>query len=175
MLSQGPNNPNSVVNDYSYPNGVYAWSNSTSVLIEDGIDAQAAMAGPTYSYYLKVTNFGFNLPMQAIIRGIGAIIKRREDDWPDNIYDASVRIVKNGIIGTTEKAVGGEWAASYVYQSYGGISDQWNETWKASDINATTFGLVLAVYAGFNPALARVDNIQITVYYDLPGDLGLTF
>src|SRR3989344_5212889 len=67
------------------------------------------------------------------------------------VYDHRVRIIKGGAIGSTDKASGTAWPGSLAYTTYGGASDLWGETWTASDINASTFGVAISAYgSGFS-------------------------
>ncbi|KKP32805.1 MAG: hypothetical protein A2312_04460 [Candidatus Staskawiczbacteria bacterium RIFOXYB2_FULL_32_9] len=80
-------------------------------------------------------------------------------------YDKYVKIIKSdGSLGLTDKADGTAWGSSLAYTPpsagyYGGDSDLWGETWTASDINDSDFGIAIAVYGGGHPT----DN-YITYY-----------
>ena len=84
--------------------------------------------------------------------------------------DNLVNIVKmNGSIGATNKALAPTWSLSNTYSSYGNSSDLWGETWAATDINDTNFGVVISAVAdGISPT-ASIDYIRITVSYTIPG------
>src|SRR3989339_1843485 len=61
-------------------------------------------------------------------------------------YDKYIRIIKSdGTIGSTERASVTAWGASAFY-TYGGEADLWGESWTASDINDSDFGIAVSVY-----------------------------
>jgi hypothetical protein len=79
--------------------------------------------------------------------------------------------VKGGVVGSTNRAIAGAWPTSALtYQSYGGSSDLWGETWTPADINASNFGLVLSVNCADpddNEDQCLVDHFRITVFYSV--------
>lgn len=115
------------------------------------------------SHYLKATNFGFSIPGGSTIEGIVVEVERKESG--SNVAkDYRVRIIKGGSIGSTDKANASEWPTSDTYQSYGAFNDVWGETWSASDINDSGFGVAIAAL-GLGTGTAYIDHIRITVYY----------
>ncbi|KKK54258.1 hypothetical protein LCGC14_3086550, partial [marine sediment metagenome] len=55
------------------------------------------------------------------------------------------------------------------YDSYGGATDLWGTTWIVAEINSVDFGIDLYVkYFGSAPTDARIDHLQIKVYYTIP-------
>jgi len=163
QISEGPNTPGSATNDASF--GSTAWINPGNALSSNDVYAQGTPAGsPTQ--YLKVSNFGFSIPGPAQIVGIEARIERRS--LGGMIVDSRVRIVKGGVVGSTERAAGGTWPTVDTVATYGSSSDLWGETWTPSDINANDFGLALSVFDSAD--LALVDVITLQVYYSLCAD-----
>jgi hypothetical protein len=68
---------------------------------------------------------------------------------PDMFEDFAVKIVKSdGSIGSTNKGGSNLIPSSDTYITYGGSSDLWSETWSASDINDSDFGVVYSVSGG---------------------------
>lgn len=125
-------------------------------------------AVPTYSNYLKATNFGFAVPAGATIDGIEVNIERTRAIG--RVYDNEVKIVKAGSIGTTDKSGGALWGGedfSRTTATFGGADDLWGETWTADDINSGGFGVAFATKMTIvgGGGYAKVDHIQITVYY----------
>ena len=78
---------------------------------------------PSYSHYLKATNFGFSIPSGATINGILVEFERwaTGDTAFDYIKDSEIKIVKSdGSIGTTNKAdTVTHWSTTEAYFSYG--------------------------------------------------------
>ncbi len=119
----------------------------------------------TYTNYLMVTGFSFNIPFGIIISGITVEIERSDPDQKTSDY--SIRIVKNAAIGTAERATGLAYPASDAYQSYGGSSDLWGQAWTNKDITNANFGVAIAAQrnASGGTTSGRIDHVRITVHY----------
>jgi hypothetical protein len=127
-----------------------------------------------YTDYLQATGFNFSIPNGATISGIVVEVERSDPNF--RTADYSIRIVKGGTIGSTDKSSGAIYPSSDSYQAYGNAGDLWGETWTAADINDPGFGVAIAAErtSAGGTAAGQVDNIRITVFYDftiLPVDL----
>lgn len=161
-ITQGPKSPTTVVDDASF--GGASWFPPGNASASDDMYAQVAPAGsPTH--YLKATNFGFSIPAPAQILGIEVIVERKAALAMPALTDSRARIVKGGVIGASEHALGGAWPTADATATYGTPSDLWGETWTPADINSTGFGFALSVTDGVNTA--AVDHISISVTYSL--------
>ena len=161
-LTQGPLSPTTVVST-SPPAGA-AWFPPANATASDNAYAQVAPAGsPTQ--YLTATNFGFAIPAPAQILGIQVFVERKAALAVPALTDSSARIVKAGVIGGSEHALGGAWPTTDTTATYGSPSDLWGQTWTPADINSSGFGFALSVTDGINTA--AVDHISITVSYSL--------
>ena len=166
MASEGPNFPDTGTDDDSF--GSFAWANPGRIIASDDTNvAQVTLSTQgDISHYLKATDFDFAIPDGAVVSGILVEIEQRCAQ-ENAIRDERVRIVKGGVIGTTDKADLSGWPTSDTFRGYGGASDLWGETWSSADINATTFGCVIAA-TKFDIGGARtavVDSIRITITY----------
>ncbi|HVD99838.1 MAG TPA: T9SS type A sorting domain-containing protein [Cytophagaceae bacterium] len=86
------------------------------------------------------------------------------------VYDNSVKIIKGGSMVGNDYAVTPEslpnaWPDQDTYEVYGGPTDLWGTTWTLADINATNFGV--AFKADADNSIGSVDQVRITVYYDV--------
>lgn len=149
--------------------GVVAWTNPNNASTSNDF---YATCWPDLQFsescnYFKTTNFGFNIPAGATITGIVVDIERKVDN-NTNGQDASVKIVKGGLISGTEKASSAIYSDVDTYVTYGSsTTDLWGLTWTPSDINASNFGVA------FTPkdrglasgVIFSVDHVRITVYY----------
>jgi len=168
MANTTATSPGTMANDSAV--GTVAWSNVDNAKVSDNSYASRDFSFSATSNYLKATNFGFNIPTGATIDGILVEIEKRIFGDGDVVSDNIVSIVKaNGSVGSTNKAIAGNWTLIEAYSSYGGATDKWSETLTEADINDSDFGVVLSVNGdeddrGFN-STARVDHIRITVYY----------
>lgn len=147
--------------------GSVAWSLPENIT---ALDFEAATiissTSSVISHYLKATNFGFTIPAGATIDGI--VVEWNRSSLLSSSRrgtDYRSRIVKGGSIGATDKSVAGFWPSTPAYQSYGGASDLWGETWTYTDINDSTFGAVIAAIGESTGLRVGIDHCRITVYY----------
>ena len=172
-LSVGPNYPSTIVDNAA--TGTIAWSNPMNATSSDAIYAQTAplSGNPGFSHYLEATNFGFSVPVGAMINGIVIEVQKKWDNTSAGatLVDSEVKVVKsNGSIGTVNEATTTQnWPATETYISYGSSSDLWGETWLYSDINNSNFGVVVSAKGTGGGVLgnptADIDTFRITVYY----------
>jgi hypothetical protein len=165
--TDGPRNPG------SYSNVAIPGSNRSWLLPENTVSSDNSYSNffsisggvGSYTDYLVVTNFGFNIPAGVFIKGIRVEVERSDPNARTSDY--RVRIVKGGVIGNADRSVGALPTAD-TYNTYGGMGDLWGETWSNTDINSANFGFAIALQrsvAGGNTA-ARIDHIRITILYD---------
>jgi hypothetical protein len=157
------------------------WTGSPTLIAaiaaDDANFASVDLHNGSTSDYLEATNYGFTIPTGATINGIQVTIMRysSSNSGGSSIDDAHVRIIKGGSITGNDKQQSGttNWPTSEVLATYGNSSDLWGATpWTAADINATNFGVALAVTNenNGNHRIAYVDYIQVTVTYTIKTD-----
>lgn len=161
--TQSTKSPGTVVDDASI--GTTSWENPSNAKASDNSRATVASGGITH--YLKATGFGFAIPSEAMIAAIVVSIEKSQTG-ECSVTDKAVRLVKGGVIGTTDRAEKGEvWSnITDLYSNYGG--DLWGESWTPADINASTFGAAIAadiLQIEGKTMSARIDHIKIAVYY----------
>ena len=159
--------PGTVADDSAH--GFSAWSNPGNAAASDDTYATCSLVTGMASHYLKATNFGFAIPSGATIEGIILEVEKKATAAFGNVTDSRVRIVKGGTVGSTDKGTGATWPAADEYVQYGGVADLWGETWTDSDINSSTFGVVIAATTGSVSETASVDQIRLTVFYSEGG------
>lgn len=152
-------------NDASY--GTHAWSNPTRITSNDGSLASTTLISGSTNY-LKATNFNFStlIPAGSTITGIA--VSWEIDDGNDQICaDDRVRIVKGGVIGSTDlgRGAGVNWPTIQTLITFGGDGELWGETWTVSDIESATFGAVISAAKTGGFAAPSCDYCSITVYY----------
>jgi hypothetical protein len=165
MPSAGPFYPNTVIDDNSN-GGAVAWSSVYNVQTSDNSYAQVNLSvGVTPSDYIKMTNFGFAIPNGVTILGIEVNIEKKASH-ASGILDDEIKLVKGGVVQSTNKASGSLWSTTDAVSTYGGSNDLWSTTWSVADINDSNFGVVLSAKwnASSSPS-ASVDLVTITVYY----------
>jgi len=169
----GPNSPATGANLTGV--GISPWSSATSIYSSNNGRAAAGCDGEnatTVSNYLKATNFSFAIPAGATINGVKVDIEKRDsggDGVDSYVEDNIVSLVKGGTISGSNLAAAGQWSTTESYVTYGGATSMWGLSLTESDIEATTFGVVLSVTMTDNniegSVTAQVDHVRITVYY----------
>jgi hypothetical protein len=122
------------------------------------------------SQYLHANTFSMGVPTGSTIVGIQVEIERKVS-IASGVIDDAVKLVKGGVVSTTNRSAGAAWSTSDTYDVFGGPTDLWGETWTAAQVNATNFGCVVACRhnAGSAPT-ASVDHIRIKIYYSGGGE-----
>lgn len=159
----GPNFPASATDDSS--TGTSTWATPGSATASDDTYTSVTLVPSEVSHYLKATNFGFSIPGGATINGI-TVEWEVQGTTGLNDKDNAARIVKAGVIGSTDRSNATSWTSSDVFLSHGGPADLWGTTWTPADINASNFGAALSVVGDpGSPTIALVDSVRITVTY----------
>lgn len=154
--------PGTVASDASFGNT--AWSNPGNASASDNSRATVALETPFFSRYLKATNYGFAIPAGATVLGVSPA---PEISAIGKIEDAKVRLVNAGVVEGEDKSnVTKFWPEVDTVREYGGPVDLWGLALTPSKVNASTFGVVLAVIVAVGAtATAQVDYLPMTVYY----------
>lgn len=171
MASIGPNSPSTITNDAAV--GTLAWSNPSNAASSNDTYAESVALGSAIvtTNYLKSVNFGFSVPSGATIDGIVVEIERKASAGSAsiNVVDQTVKLVKNGtVVGTNKADTALKWPTSDTTKTYGSSSDLWGTSWTDSDINSSTFGVVINVVLNIGIKVnlfADIDHVKITVYY----------
>jgi hypothetical protein len=151
--------------------GVNPWVNPTLANNPDDDQASPAIAeipnnvdmDPLNSNWLVMTGFGFSLP-NSTISGIEVV------NLPIGYFDANgiqpanliFALVKNGTVQATTKTF-----VSSSFTSAGGSADLWSNTWTASDINASNFGVALRCTCPSPSAKMLVSGAYLRITYTI--------
>lgn len=141
------------------------WTNPGNVLADDG--ARASYTGTTQDE-LKVTGFGFTVPLNATITGITVRSQGQGASATAAHRQARIGLTKDGstLVGTRKTGVQYDQGADTDVDS-GGPADLWGTTWTPAEINMATFGVLL----GDNDTTAaelQIDLIRVTIHYTIP-------
>jgi hypothetical protein len=129
---------------------------------------------------LRGTNFGLNIPVNAVILGIELEVSRSINGTNpvSNVVDNEIQLIKGGVVQPENKAnLILAWPAvvapitNDVIEVYGGPADLWNNTWTAADINAVDFGVALVArrfQVSGGARRARVRSFRVNVYWSNP-------
>lgn len=145
-----------------------------------GITSNSAMASTSLisstTHALRIRNLGFNLPSNAIVRGIQVRwSKSMFLSVGSTIQDEYVTVNIAGFWGDNKKAFG-NWRGNATVSSYGGSNDIWSFIFiNPLDINSSSFGVIIQArmnkgfLANSVTALIGLSNSSVRVYYTVPG------
>lgn len=158
--SAGPNNPTGA----SDQGGGTTWQNLAGILGAGRAFSTPPGFGVTSVVY--VTGFQFNIPANAVVKGISVAVSR----WAqaaNAIVDNSVKLLKAGAPVGTSQALAPAWPTIDTAANYGSSTNLWGATWLASDINNNSgFGIAFqAKNTSAGTLQANLDSVTITVYY----------
>lgn len=165
MASSGPRYPTATGQVARSPYDDIDWSNPSYITSDDNSRAAftSSLSPPRYSYVLYASSFGFSIPDDAIVNGIKVEIGAKGGSA--NLYYVALRNTSSTPWGTA-KNPNSSLSSTEVVNAYGGDSDTWGLTGlTGADINASDFGVELAVKGTSRPASASVDFLRVTVYY----------
>jgi hypothetical protein len=157
--------------------GSIAWTNPNNAKLEDNIRATASLKVGEISHYLKVTNFGFEIPESATVTGIKVTSLRKGGSGSSEglVVDNQARLVKAGVVQASDKSLATGYPLEVAkFVTYGGPEDLWGGTWAASDINGTGFGFATSAKNADTEEAgsAQIDVIKVTVYFTISGSGG---
>jgi hypothetical protein len=144
--------------------GTAAWSNPDNALVDDKNMATVVLDTATESQELRVTGFGFQIPANAKITGVGVAMGRQAVGV---VHDGGLTILLDGqtpLVKFYEPA----WPTSAIgVHDYGGLGELWTSTITPADVNKPSFGASLWVKrdASAGTVTASVDAMEAFVYY----------
>jgi hypothetical protein len=163
------------VNDVSVGN--VAFLNPANAALPDGNRAVATatltLLGSFETNYLKVTNFGFALPTEAIITGVSVRVRKRATSvlsLLSDVKDSRVQLVVGGAVTSQNRATGTLWPNSDAEETYNFTLGSSGTPIDVTDVNSPDFGIAFsALYTGVAGAVERaeVNHIQMTVTYTM--------
>lgn len=152
--------------------GTVNWGGPGNAISSNNAYAAANVDGTT-TRYLRCLGYNFAIPSGATINGITVNVERRSSSTANGgSRDAAMRLVKAGVIGTTDRSTATTYTTADVIEAHGGAADLWGTTWTPAEINAANFG---AAFAATKPSSAgathtiRVDHIPITITFTITG------
>lgn len=164
-INSGSLDGSSFTNDPS--EGTNAWSNPGNAQTSDNTYATVTAGFFIESQYLVVKGFSSAIPSTSTILGIEVGMERRKSGTSPSLTDVAARIIKGGVIGSTDKSIVGNWATIDTNVTYGNSTDLWGETWTPEEINSADFGFAIRTSGAaiFNTVTSHIDHINITIYY----------
>lgn len=163
------------VNDWPYSSRRWGHSGPamSAVEVNDGTACYADVPSASRtSDILRVTNFKFNVPSDATIKGVTVRVKRRQSGSGPIAYDNLVKLVYNGNERGDNRASTDVWPQSFATKTYGGSSTNWNANLTPAMVNSSTFGVDIQFYNASSYSLsAFIDYIDIKIDYTIPSEL----
>lgn len=141
------------------------WTNLGNITAQDGTLVTGDISGGGYDTGLMtVTNFGFSLPSNAIVRGIIAEIYK----VGTSAEDTSIQLRTSTKTSIDRGYPGSAWPTGTGGYVVHGLTDTdlWGVAWTASDINSSTFGIQIDANNITGGGTASIDTVRITVYWD---------
>jgi len=149
------------------------WITPENVEVEDETYATFT-TGPDQetSHYLKTTGYNFDIPVGATITGVIVEVKEflAQNDPNNNTWNAQympISLVKGGTIEGSTVNGSDHLYSQNQYYAKGGPQDMWGITLTPSDVNASNFGVALAVQSV--NSIVNIDAIRIRVCYTVNG------
>jgi len=149
----------------------YAWIDLTNLAANAPAYASVDVPPAEYSHYLYATNFGFDIPDDAVISGIQVTVRRIvSGDVGLRIRDNTVYLLKDGVqVGSNLADTATSWYRYVADKAYGNSVEMWGTTWTPAEINAPDFGVAISVVKAGSTVnrSASMDSIQISVAYNI--------
>lgn len=163
--------------DLSDPSGT--WTNISNSFAADFVFAVSSV-NFSQTTTLRLTNFGFSLPVNVIITGITLETRFKSigtgEDGSSTGEDNIISLVRGGSeVGSNlaQIAAGGYTPESPRVVTYGGSSNLWGTTWTKAQIEDSSFGVDLQYADFFSGNLtAGLDYAKLTVNYIEISDSG---
>ena len=144
------------------------WANPNRVEISDDVYARTSLSPGDTTKYLMVADFGYVMPLSAVISGITVELEVSMEQPNTDARDASVKLMKAGVpVGADRVNPMAIWQNKDNVNTYGGPTDLWGTTWTAADINSVDFGVLYSVTRGSGPNnhYVKVDYVTLRVHY----------
>lgn len=164
--------------------GMTPWATVDSAIANDGAWATALIPAAGNTERLHLLDFGFEVPEQAVVDGIEAMMERSRSG-NGTVHDLSIYLIRDraGVPGQASnknlgKVVG--WPLRDALQTYGGPTEQWGvdsttfaidgaAPWSPAQINHPNFGLrIRAENDSTSSVTARVDYVRLRVHFHCP-------
>jgi hypothetical protein len=145
------------------------WRSVTNALEESEsiLDAaESSLDGGTQGFQdrLALEDFGFDIPAEATIVGITALVRRSQES-SEAVTDYSVRLVLDGQEVGTDLKGDDVWPGTLEEAEYGGEAELWGEEWSREQIMSAGFGIAIGALP-LAPGRAYIDVVRLIVHYE---------
>lgn len=150
----------------SEPGPGYFWADAGSAKCDD--DEERAYAAPLtngqFTQVLKISDFGFSLPVDARVEGIEVVIIRK-GDVSGAILDKSVKLMRGHVAVGADLRSRDLWDDNWTAAYYGDENQDWNQPWTVRDINSAGFGVAISAMSAGVIARPQIDEVLVTVHF----------
>lgn len=120
---------------------------------------EVEMIGGQTSQTLKVSGYGFSLPVDAIISGVSLTLRARSLGCSQTLVQ-----LQDGTNGLSQnKASSHTWTSSFNNYTYGGVNDSWNLALTPAKMNTGFY-----VNVQVNSGTCSINKADLTVHYSIP-------
>jgi hypothetical protein len=145
--------------------GTKAWTNPENAKSSNNTYATSELGAGIVSKWLQATEHEFSISEKATIVGVVCEIEKATSSGPDaDFLDASVKLVKSGVIEGTDHASSAAWTTADGIVMYGAANDLWGLTLTPANCNAKNFGWAFAAKNASGTNTAKIDNMKMRVY-----------
>jgi hypothetical protein len=150
---------------------IQPWVTPENGCLVDGAYATIDWSNPpgyenTFSYYLRGYNFGFAIPTTDAIVGVRVYINKFCVSLNDS-FESTVKLTVDGAefpgLNRALSLWGNSLPQVLTEQVYGGVSDIWDVPLTPAIVNASSFGVGIALALNGNGAQPRIDSIRMVL------------
>jgi hypothetical protein len=165
-MAQGPYAPK-VVTSVPRGAGTIAWTSTDNAKEPDQKFASADLKNADSTEELHVTDFGFDIPPDAIVTGIEVELKRIAP--AKGVTDGFVFLLLDGQQSPNSHYYDADWPDTIVgTHKYGTELDLWGMTLTPADVAKPTFGATIYAKSRDGGGLADIDALRVIVNYCPP-------
>ena len=149
-----------------------SWTAEEKAFISDDIAAGVELNGQYYSTTLKLSQFGFNVPQGAIVKGIKVNFGGKRSG-NGTLKEYGIRLVTSSTQSANMAGKGfnalNVWAKAATDKkwSYGYEDQLWGVNWNAAMVNDPSFGVTIDLINFSSQSVkAELDAVTIEVFYE---------
>lgn len=148
--------------------GTAVWAGSGNITASDDARALCALGGSAVSNWLVATNFGFSIPLDAVILGLTGTVEASYLTAAASITAARL-IVANAVAGS-QRTLSLALTTSDANYTIGGPSELFDYAITPALLNTSTTGYAISMTGGGGaPCTGRVDAMWLTAAWRYKG------
>ncbi len=140
-----------------------AWSNPNNAMVDDSVFATLNNSAANSGKNLKITGFGFSIPVGATINSVTSDLKIKQDTSGGSTYVLWGKFNNSFAPGTFGTSAGAVYPTTTSTWYNGEVTS--GHTWTVSEINGADFGVYVKVNSSSVIEIFSVDSVRLTVNY----------